>query len=131
MTRPIIWHFDFDGRDFYYHSFHLNRPPIMRNALRWILYNSMFDAELCRKVVELVDNEKFNNMPKLQAIHEAILGTYKQGQGTTLLEVIKYIRTNELDVTAYELVTLANDQDVSNWIGLAENFNNKIITKLM
>ena len=112
-------------------QFHLNRPPIMGNPARWVLYNCMFDVDLCCKMVELVDNSKFDKSPKLQAIHEAIVGTYRQGEAADMLEVMKYIRTNELGVTAYELVTLANAEDVSDWIGISEKFNNDTIVKLI
>jgi hypothetical protein len=112
-------------------QFTLQKTSIKGNPARWVLYNCMFDADLCRKMVELIDNEKFSKYPKLQAIHEAIVGTYRQGEAANIMAVMQYIRANKLDVSAYELVTLANAEDVSNWIGISEKFNNKTITQLM
>jgi len=112
-------------------QFTLQKTSIKGNPARWLLYNCMFDADLCRKMVELIDNEKFSKYPKLQSIHEAIVGTYRQGEAADMLEVMNYIRTNEFGVTAYELVTLANAEDVSDWIGISEKFNNDTIVKLI
>jgi hypothetical protein len=82
-------------------------------------------------MVELIDNAIFDNHLFEQQVHEAIVNTYVINQKADLGKVMNYIKEQNFTISAYDLCTMAKNEDLFHWSGLCDSHNNKLLASML